>query len=62
LAISRKPPQPIRIPIPTIRRNVGLGQTVKRLTSALGIRACGGCQRRARALDRMVVLVPPRQK
>jgi hypothetical protein len=41
---------------------VGLGQTVKRLTSALGIRPCGGCQKRAQALDRRIVLVPPRKK
>ncbi|HEY7375566.1 MAG TPA: hypothetical protein VIF57_25640 [Polyangia bacterium] len=46
--------------MPGVRRVVGLGQAVKRVTTSLGIRPCGGCQRRARALDRFVVLVPPR--
>jgi hypothetical protein len=60
MVITRKPPQPIRIPIPGLKQSIGLGNTVKRMTSALGIRPCGGCQRRASALDRMVVLTPPR--
>ena len=55
-----KIPRPIRIQVPGVRRVVGLGQAVKRVTTSLGIRPCGGCQRRARALDRFVVLAPPR--
>lgn len=62
MAISRKPPQPIRFPLPGIRQTIGLGQTLKRLTAAVGIRPCGGCQRRAQALDRMFVLTPTRRK
>ena len=58
----RKPPQPIRVPIPGLRQSIGLGQSVKRLTSALGIRPCGGCQRRARSLDRFLVMTPPRNR
>lgn len=60
--ITRKPPQPIRIPVPMLKQSIGLGQTVKRMTSALGIRTCGGCQRRAQALDRRIVLTPPRSR
>jgi len=62
MAITRKPPQPLRVPIPGLRQTVGLGQGVKRLTSALGIRPCGGCQRRARTLDRFIVMTPPRPR
>ena len=56
--MSRVPsrvPRPIRIPFPTVQREVGLGQAVKRVTTALGIRPCSGCQQRARSLDRRVV-------
>jgi hypothetical protein len=30
----------------------GLGDTVKRATNALGLKTCGGCQRRREALNR----------
>jgi cell wall-associated NlpC family hydrolase len=32
----------------------GLGDTIKRATGAVGIKACGGCQRRAELLNRLV--------
>ena len=32
--------------------DVGLGDVVKRVTSAIGIQPCGGCQRRAAVLNR----------
>jgi hypothetical protein len=31
---------------------VGLGDVIKRATSSVGLRPCGGCQRRAAALNR----------
>jgi hypothetical protein len=62
MAATRTPRQPIRIPVPGLKRTVGLGQGMKYFTSAIGFRACGGCQRRARALDRFVVMTPPRSK
>lgn len=31
---------------------VGLGEVVKRATYTLGIRPCGGCQKRATAMNR----------
>ncbi len=34
-------------------RNVGLGTGLTRVTSAMGIKPCGGCRARAAALDRM---------
>lgn len=62
MAIPRKPPQPIRIPVPGLRQSIGFGQTIKRMTAAVGIRPCGGCQRRAQALDRLFVLTPSRRR
>lgn len=34
---------------------IGLGDVVKRATSYLGIKPCGGCQQRAAALNRWMV-------
>ena len=44
--------RPISVPIPRLRRDVGLGDAVKKLTAAVGFRHCGGCGRRAAALNR----------
>jgi hypothetical protein len=54
--MTKRVPRPIRIPVPGLNRTVGLGQAIKKLTSAVGVSACGGCQRRAAQLDRRVVL------
>ena len=35
--------------------DVGLGDVIKRMTSTVGIRACGGCLRRAQALNSWLV-------
>jgi hypothetical protein len=52
------PPRPRRIRLPgfVAEHDVGLGDAIRRATSALGIRPCGGCQRRAAALNRWMVL------
>lgn len=34
---------------------VGLGDVVNRVTYAMGIKPCGGCERRAAALNRWMV-------
>ena len=34
---------------------VGLGDVIKRATSAAGVRPCGGCARRAESLNRWMV-------
>ena len=50
-------PQPrfqIRLPGFVTDEELGLGDAVKRVGYALGIRPCGGCERRAAALDRWV--------
>ncbi|MFI1864998.1 hypothetical protein [Streptomyces jumonjinensis] len=35
---------------------MGLGDAVARVTTAVGIRPCGGCGRRAEALNRWLVV------
>ena len=35
------------------QRDRGLGDTIKRMTAAVGIKPCGGCQKRAEKLNRM---------
>jgi hypothetical protein len=44
----------VRLPGFLVEGEVGLGAVIKRATSAIGIRPCGGCEQRAAALDRWV--------
>ena len=46
--------QPYRVRLPGFisDEDVGLGDVIKRATSVVGIRPCGGCARRAAALNR----------
>ena len=46
--------QPYRVRLPGFisDKDVGLGDAIKRVTYAFGITPCGGCQRRAAALNR----------
>lgn len=45
----------IRLPGFISDKEVGLGDVIKRATSAVGIRSCGGCEGRAGALNRWMV-------
>ena len=49
--------QPNRVRLPGFVRDeeIGLGDAIKRVTYAFGVRPCGGCQRRAAALNRWMV-------
>ena len=49
--------EPFRIHLPGFIRDeeIGLGDVVKRITYAAGMRTCGGCEARAAALNRRVV-------
>jgi hypothetical protein len=42
--------------------DVGLGDILKGLTSVVGIRPCGGCERRAAALNRRIIFSGRRPK
>jgi hypothetical protein len=52
------PARPHRVRLPGFLReeeDLGLGDVIKRATAAAGVRPCGGCARRAAALNRWVV-------
>ena len=50
-------PRRVRIPGFVPDEEIGLGDAVKRVTYTMGIRRpCGGCERRAAALNRRMVL------
>jgi hypothetical protein len=51
---ARFSPQPYRVRLPGFisDEELGLGDLVKRVTYAVGLRPCNGCERRAAALNR----------
>ena len=53
---EEKLPHMLRLPGFLIEEEIGLGDVVKHMTSAVGIRPCSGCLRRAATLNRWVVL------
>jgi hypothetical protein len=58
---NSRPPaeqEPLRVRLPGFisDEGVGLGDVVKRVTYAVGVRACSGCERRAAMLNRWIVL------
>jgi hypothetical protein len=56
-AVTKDKDQPYRVRLPGFISDaeVGLGDAIKRATSAVGIRPCGGCTRRATSLNRWMV-------
>lgn len=49
---SERPPHRVRLPGFLIEQEIGLGDVIKRATSAMGIRSCAGCQRRSATVNR----------
>ena len=47
-----KQPRRVRLPGFLIDEEVGLGDAIKRVTYAMGIKPCAGCEKRAAALNR----------
>lgn len=45
----------VRLPGFIKEEEVGIGDVIKRATSYMGIKACGGCEHRAAALNRWLV-------
>lgn len=45
-------PHRVRLPGFLIEEEIGLGDAIKRVTYAMGITPCGGCGKRAAALNR----------
>lgn len=52
---SERRPHRVRLPGFVSEDDVGLGDVIKRATYAVGIKPCGGCERRAAALNRWMV-------
>ncbi len=48
-------PYRVRLPGFITDEDVGLGDVIKRVTYAMGIRPCGGCEKHAAALNRWMV-------
>ena len=44
-------PHQVRLPGFLIDEDIGLGDALKRVTYAMGIKPCGGCEKRAAALN-----------
>jgi hypothetical protein len=57
---SDNPPYRVRLPGFVRDEEIGLGDVIKRVTSHLGMQPCGGCGRRAEALNRWLVLAARR--
>lgn len=52
---SAQLPRQVRLPGFITNEEIGLGDVIKRATSYLGIKPCGGCDSRAAALNRWMV-------
>jgi hypothetical protein len=51
----------VRLPRFLVSEPIGLGQVVKRITSAAGVEPCAPCEQRATRLDRWLQIEPPQQ-
>jgi hypothetical protein len=51
-----QPAHRVKLPGFIIEEEIGLGDVIKRATYAIGIKRCGGCEKRATALNRWMVL------
>lgn len=48
-----------RVKIPGfVKEEIGLGDVIKKATSYIGVKTCGGCQKRAESLNQRVVFAP----
>jgi hypothetical protein len=59
---SERPPHQMRLPGFISDEEIGLGDVIKRATSYVGIKPCGGCEGRAAALNRWLVFGPRRAR
>jgi hypothetical protein len=60
IANQKRAPQPHRVRLPgfVTGEEVGLGDAIKKATSMVGIRPCGGCVERAQRLNSWLVFSP----
>lgn len=59
-ANAGRQPRTVRLPLPVLDEPVGLGDVIKRATSAIGIKPCGGCTQRAARLNSRVAFTSRR--
>jgi hypothetical protein len=59
---SERHPYQMRLPGFIRDEDVGLGDLIKRVTYTVGIKPCGGCERRAAALNRWLIFSGRRPK
>lgn len=52
---GKQQPHQVRLPGFIIDEEIGLGDVIKQATSYIGIKPCGGCAKRAAALNRRLV-------
>jgi hypothetical protein len=57
---AQRRPHEVRLPGFVPEEPIGLGDLVKRATSAAGVRPCGPCQERARRLNSWLVFTGKR--
>lgn len=48
--------RPLNVPVPRLKEDLGLGDAVMKVTSALRVRPCSRCKRRAAVLNRLATL------
>jgi hypothetical protein len=53
-----KQPFHVRLPGFLIHQEMGLGDAIKRITYASGIKPCAGCERRAARMNRWLTFYP----
>jgi hypothetical protein len=51
---AQSQPYKVRLPGFITDEDIGLGDVIKRITYTVGLKPCGGCERRATALNRWV--------
>ena len=52
ISVDEREPFRLRLPGFLIESEIGLGDAIKRVTYAMGITPCGGCEKRAASLNR----------
>jgi hypothetical protein len=52
---AKAEPHRVRLPGFVRDEDIGLGDVVKRMTYAMGVPPCGGCERRAAAMNQWMV-------
>lgn len=58
---TARTPRVVRLPVFVSDEPVGLGDVVKRATSSIGIKPCGGCAERAARLNSRVAFTGRRK-